>query len=435
MVGAITALGYDCRWIVISAASVGALHRRERWFLLAYSKHYGILADQDGEGVGESLASGRQQQSQESERQAERTGGLSADVANANENSSRRDLRELSKENESIRESQECRKNETSESFDGCSDVAYSISERLERQWNRTKCASEKQPMFTRSCNDGNTMREPSKQTDTETDTKQLDGEAWREHTGQYWPFESREHWQEVECEFCGVFNGISHKLDTNETEELNATETKRRSCKILSKLRSDCESKEIWESFRRSECFSYEKILFSELYGEGSSDRFPCKKFHREEIRKIQKDQLRNLQCFREFMSSSHRQESLQQRPLELADALLFMSYNFASSTRGYLKEERKSFLRLLRETFLQTRLVPHAPCSISSTWSSLSEEEKDWVIMASIFGIWWDEWVGVPRATADKIPFHVDRLKSLGNSVVPQQVKHAFKLLMGIE
>ncbi len=34
----ITSLGYDCRWCVISAASVGALHKRERWFLLAYAK-------------------------------------------------------------------------------------------------------------------------------------------------------------------------------------------------------------------------------------------------------------------------------------------------------------------------------------------------------------------------------------------------------------
>ena len=32
-----TALGYDCRWTTISAASVGAPHKRERWFLLAYS--------------------------------------------------------------------------------------------------------------------------------------------------------------------------------------------------------------------------------------------------------------------------------------------------------------------------------------------------------------------------------------------------------------
>jgi DNA (cytosine-5)-methyltransferase 1 len=31
----IAEMGYDCRWCVISAASIGALHKRERWFLLA----------------------------------------------------------------------------------------------------------------------------------------------------------------------------------------------------------------------------------------------------------------------------------------------------------------------------------------------------------------------------------------------------------------
>jgi len=34
---AIAELGYDSRFCVISAASVGALHRRERWFLLAHA--------------------------------------------------------------------------------------------------------------------------------------------------------------------------------------------------------------------------------------------------------------------------------------------------------------------------------------------------------------------------------------------------------------
>jgi len=33
----IASLGYDCRWCIISAASIGALHKRERWFLLAHS--------------------------------------------------------------------------------------------------------------------------------------------------------------------------------------------------------------------------------------------------------------------------------------------------------------------------------------------------------------------------------------------------------------
>ena len=35
VVGAFTEMGYDCRWTCLSAASVGAPHKRERWFLLA----------------------------------------------------------------------------------------------------------------------------------------------------------------------------------------------------------------------------------------------------------------------------------------------------------------------------------------------------------------------------------------------------------------
>ena len=37
----IAKMGFDARWCCISASSIGALHRRERWFLLGYSKHAG----------------------------------------------------------------------------------------------------------------------------------------------------------------------------------------------------------------------------------------------------------------------------------------------------------------------------------------------------------------------------------------------------------
>lgn len=35
VVGAFAAMGYDCRWCHVSAASVGAPHKRDRWWLLA----------------------------------------------------------------------------------------------------------------------------------------------------------------------------------------------------------------------------------------------------------------------------------------------------------------------------------------------------------------------------------------------------------------
>lgn len=36
----LTKIGYDCRWTMLSAASVGAQHKRERWFLLACRNRY-----------------------------------------------------------------------------------------------------------------------------------------------------------------------------------------------------------------------------------------------------------------------------------------------------------------------------------------------------------------------------------------------------------
>jgi len=45
----IASLGYDCRWCIISAQSVGAMHKRERWFLLANS----TSKSSDGYTIGE----------------------------------------------------------------------------------------------------------------------------------------------------------------------------------------------------------------------------------------------------------------------------------------------------------------------------------------------------------------------------------------------
>jgi DNA (cytosine-5)-methyltransferase 1 len=36
--------GYDCRWTSITASETGAPHKRDRWFLLGYSQHFGQLA-------------------------------------------------------------------------------------------------------------------------------------------------------------------------------------------------------------------------------------------------------------------------------------------------------------------------------------------------------------------------------------------------------
>ena len=42
----ISELGYDCRWTIVSAAEIGAIHIRKRWFLLAYSNSQRLRKEQ-----------------------------------------------------------------------------------------------------------------------------------------------------------------------------------------------------------------------------------------------------------------------------------------------------------------------------------------------------------------------------------------------------
>ena len=107
VVGAFTSLGYDCRWCVISAANVGANHKRERWFLLAYShgkQHESGSPEKCGPTTSELLAysdSPRKLQPQRSkQRLGRRTGNSSQKVANSNrERSQRLFTRGFEKEN------------------------------------------------------------------------------------------------------------------------------------------------------------------------------------------------------------------------------------------------------------------------------------------------------------------------------------------------
>lgn len=99
----ITEMGYDCRWCVISAASIGAFHKRERWFLLAYS-----------------------------------TGGIF----------------------------------------------------------------------------NGNTNSISSEQTNSLSKPIQEEKSTWGGSSGQYWPFESREHWQEAVSTVCRTSDGVPRQLD-----------------------------------------------------------------------------------------------------------------------------------------------------------------------------------------------------------------------------
>jgi DNA (cytosine-5)-methyltransferase 1 len=79
VVGEMARLGYDCRWGVLSAADVGANHRRERWWLLANaaSKQARVCGqpriDKSVVEIPDATGSGRRQEYQDSGRSSKGT--------------------------------------------------------------------------------------------------------------------------------------------------------------------------------------------------------------------------------------------------------------------------------------------------------------------------------------------------------------------------
>lgn len=62
----ITDAGYDCRWTDLSAAEVGAPHKRNRWWLLGYSKHNGQLATEKRGSSKETISNNEKGQNETS---------------------------------------------------------------------------------------------------------------------------------------------------------------------------------------------------------------------------------------------------------------------------------------------------------------------------------------------------------------------------------
>lgn len=80
VIGELSALGYDCRWTMLSASDVGAPHKRERWFLLGYSKHNGRERSKVSKVNGETPYK-RGESREKKKREFEGTSCLSPNVA------------------------------------------------------------------------------------------------------------------------------------------------------------------------------------------------------------------------------------------------------------------------------------------------------------------------------------------------------------------
>lgn len=176
VVRTITEMGYDSRWCVISAACVGALHKRQRWFLLAHANNDGPSASTPGRSTGECVVPRRSPEEKQAEvfGEVERTSGLSSDVADTN--------------------SQGCNTQQGGQSIRFQETHSESTDGNIE--------------------NGCNTNNQSSKQTNQASQSQQGQQTAWGRSPGQHWPFESREHWQKVVSEMGKCSHGIPYHVD-----------------------------------------------------------------------------------------------------------------------------------------------------------------------------------------------------------------------------
>lgn len=79
--------------------------------------------------------------------------------------------------------------------------------------------------------------------------------------------------------------------------------------------------------------------------------------------------------------------------------------------------------FLHRMRQACEAVGTVRDASQPLSEAWQSLSPQEADRAFLAACGRTDWQsgEWLGVPRV-ASGVAARVDRLKSLGNALVPQ-------------
>jgi len=201
------------------------------------------------------------------------------------------------------------------------------------------------------------------------------------------------------------------------------------RSCEALREVRGTPETQNVQERIGRHGGLPQEEVLRQGVHGEGFSEREPGQE--RSKVPASAESIMRELRDYRESRTASQGRELEQQLPLQFDDAVRFLSHFIAPLPRGFGGEETEAALLCLREVIISTWFVQHPFNTVETTWGSLSEEEKDWAILATCFGKWHTEWPGVDRAINNP-PKRVDRIKGLGNAVVPKQAREAFETLL---
>ena len=250
----------------------------------------------------------------------------------------------------------------------------------------------------------------------------------------------------QLESPVLRILDGISHGLDkdglrhdimgySDLAEHSNAKTEIARSDQALRSLRETTFQETLREKRRRPDCVCQKEVLRPALYGgrndAGSTDAGGIAK----ESGGACRAELPRMRDDRKSPGSPYRYESGEQRIIEHHDVMRCLSHIMALEAwpaSGIEDQEAITLLRLRQGIFeLKAGYVPETLSEIKEVWRSVDDETMEWLILRVSTGDpFCQERPSIPRVAVG-IKQRRERLKSLGNAIVPQV---AYQILVNL-
>jgi hypothetical protein len=382
--------GYECGSVVLPACAVNAPHRRDRVWVVAYSKKLFGDVRNDYAGIsmeGESFSKPRDHSGPEAMAHADETG-----------RKQQRRTRATSQEQPAVERPRPCQY------------CGYKFDHERLGKYGCPNC-----------CGEG------------------LDdvSDAHRESSGRTTEPRRECRGGQFEPPVCRILDGVSNGLDkdglrhdimgySDLVEYSNAKTEIARPDQVLCGLRETTFQETLWGKFRGQDSVRQKEVLRPALYGgrndAGSTDAVGIAK----EGGGISRPELPRMQNDRETSGSPYRHESGEQRTIEHHDVVrcvsCLMALEAGESSRINMLEAIT--LRRLRQGISEIMAgdVPETLSEVQEIWRSLDDEKMEWLMLRVSTGDpFCKERPAIPRV-ATGIPQRAARLKALGNAIVPQ-------------